>query len=175
VENFAVLFSASNLMQTITPGATMTFDFLVSPPTGTTFPADIEFSISGLPAGATYNFSPSTLKAGSDATSVKLTITLPISTAVARPLPGHGCNSWPLALGLLLLPFAGHLRRASTRFHRAMIVLLLMGAGLAVVTGLASCRANSGFFAQQQQTYTVTVTATSGTLSHSAALTLTVE
>jgi hypothetical protein len=51
----------------------------------------------------------------------------------------------------------------------------LLGAGLAAVAGISACGTTSGFFSQQQKTYTVTVTGTSGALSHSSTVTLTVE
>jgi hypothetical protein len=40
---------------------------------------------------------------------------------------------------------------------------------------LSGCGITSGLFAPQQKSYTVTVTATSGTLTHSTSLTLTVK
>jgi len=40
---------------------------------------------------------------------------------------------------------------------------------------LTGCGVGEGIFAQPQQSYTVTVTGTSGTLSHSATVTLTVQ
>jgi ABC-type transporter Mla subunit MlaD len=67
------------------------------------------------------------------------------------------------------------LRRAGRRLKRAVSLLLLLGAGLVVAAGLSGCGSASGFFGQQQTTYTVTVTGTSGTLSHSTTVTLTVE
>ena len=56
-----------------------------------------------------------------------------------------------------------------------MSVLLLLAAGLAAVAGISACGTTTGIFSQQQQTYTVTVTGTSGALSHSSTVTLTVE
>jgi hypothetical protein len=59
---------------------------------------------------------------------------------------------------------------------RAMSVLLLVVAALTAVVGLSGCGSNgSGFFTQAPQTYSLTVTGTSGTLSHSTTITLTVE
>jgi hypothetical protein len=179
VEDFTVSLGAGNVVQTVVPGSATEFTFSVTPPAGTTIPADINFSITGLPAGSSYSFLPATLPAGSAATNVTLTITLPQTAALARPAQSSGKNLsghlMPLALGLLLLPFAGRLRRSSKRFHRAMMVLLLMGAGLAATLGVSGCGASSGYFGQQQQTYTVNVTATSGALSHSSTFTLIVE
>jgi ABC-type transporter Mla subunit MlaD len=81
----------------------------------------------------------------------------------------------PFTLALLLLPFAGKLRRAGKRLGRMMSLLLLLAAGVSALAGLTGCGAGIGFFGQAQKTYTVTVTGTSGTLSHSTSVTLTVE
>jgi hypothetical protein len=54
-------------------------------------------------------------------------------------------------------------------------VLLLLIAGMAAAVGLSGCGSNTGFFGQAQQSYPVTVTATSGTLSRTSNVTLTVE
>jgi hypothetical protein len=43
------------------------------------------------------------------------------------------------------------------------------------MAGLSGCSAMSGSLARSTQTYTVTVTGTSGSLSHSATIALTVE
>ena len=77
----------------------------------------------------------------------------------------------------MLLPFAGRLRRTGKRLGRILCVLLLLTAGIAAATGISACGGSSagGYFAQPQQSYTVTVTGTSGALSHSTTVTLTVE
>jgi hypothetical protein len=55
-------------------------------------------------------------------------------------------------------------------------VLAIVGLGsLGALIGMTGCGASSGFFGQTPQNYTITVTATSGTLSHSTTVTLTVE
>jgi hypothetical protein len=43
------------------------------------------------------------------------------------------------------------------------------------IIGLSGCGVRNGFFGQQQQTYNVTVTISTGALSHSTNLTLTIE
>jgi hypothetical protein len=81
----------------------------------------------------------------------------------------------PFTLALLLLPFAGRLRRTGKKLGRTMLVLVLLTSCAAITTWISGCGASTGYFTQQQQTYTVTVTGTSGALSRSATVTLTVE
>ena len=52
---------------------------------------------------------------------------------------------------------------------------ILLVAGLAAVAGLTGCGATNGFFGQGPQTYTVTETVTTGTVSHSSTVTLTIQ
>jgi hypothetical protein len=81
----------------------------------------------------------------------------------------------PFSLALLILPFAGRMRRAAKRLRRAAFMLLLLIAGMAAMAGLSGCGSPSIFFTQQPQSYTVTVTVSAGTLSHSMPVTLVVE
>jgi len=73
-----------------------------------------------------------------------------------------------VALGLVLLPFAGRWRKMRSRLSR-LVVFALTGAVLAV--GLTGC----GTITLTPQNYSVTITATSGSLSHQATVKLTVE
>jgi MBG domain/Bacterial Ig-like domain (group 3)/Putative Ig domain len=192
-------FTISSQTATVLPGGTAVFTFTVSPIDGTTFPAAITFTAAGLPAGATYTFSPASVTAGESSTTVTLTIDVSqaqagIDPANLRPniqrainnagnragshgKSNHGVASAlaPFALALILLPFAGRLRRAGKKFGRALSMLMMLAAGMAAIAGIGGCGSTSGFFAQQQQSYTVTVTGTSGSLTHSATVTLTVQ
>jgi hypothetical protein len=156
---------------TVQPGGTAVFTVTISPVGSTTFPAAITLSASGLPPGATYVISPATLVAGSGTQTVTLTIQLPPSIAALHH--GDGMNQFaPFALALLLLPFAGLMRKHAKRFGRMTWIVLLLIASVATMAGVTGC---GGFFVQPPATYTVSLTGTSGNLSYSTPLTLTVE
>lgn len=176
VEDFSVVATGST-SATIEPGATATFHLTVSPVSpATTFPAAITLTAAGLPTGATYSFSPATINAGAGSTPVTLTVTTPITTLARNPSPAQGAK-WPLmVLSLLLLPFAGKFRRAGRGLARLFSVLLLVAAGMMAAAALNGCGGiPSGYFGQAQSTSTIAVTGTSGSLSHNASLSLTVE
>jgi hypothetical protein len=84
-------------------------------------------------------------------------------------------NIPPVLWSLLLVPFAGRLRRKLNRLGQTISVLLLLGMGCVVVAGVSGCGSGNGFFNQPQKTYTMNVTVSSGALSHSSTITLTVE
>jgi len=168
--------TATKSTATVVPGKSAEFTFTFSPVSpATSFPAAITLAVSGLPDGATYSFSPATIASGASSTAVTLNIQMPLTSAKARPADGSLLSHLaPFSLALLLLPLVGRLRRAGRRLSRILSILLLFGAGFAVMAGLNGC-SSGGFFGQAQKSYTVTVTATSGTLSHSTNVTLTVE
>jgi len=175
VVDFTII--ANNSTLTVIPGKAGQFSFTLNPVSpATTMPAAITFTVSGLPAGATYTLTPSSLASGAASTAVTLNIQTALTTAAAKPGASGNLVSRlaPLSLALLLLTFVGRLRKAGRRFSRMLSVMLLLGACLAAVAGLNGC-GSGGFLSQAQKSYTVTVTATSGTLSHSTNVTLTVE
>ena len=105
-----------------------------------------------------------------------LTLNIPTTAALQKPSNGFPTKYAPYALALLLLPFAGRLRKNSKRLSRILTILVLVVAGITASIGMTGCGAGAGgFFGQSPQTYTVTITGTSGTLSHSTTFTLTIE
>ena len=152
----------------IPPGTVAGFSFTLAPASGS-FASPITLTATGLPAGATYTFSPAAVTPGASPAATVMSIqTVRYGSASLRTGAGT------LALALLLLPIAA-LRRARRAWRRAgllslLLPLLLLGA----IAGLSGCGAG-GFFGQPQQTYTITVTGTSGQISHSATVTLTVQ
>ena len=178
VDDFTI--TTTNSSVTTTLGGTAAYTLTVSPAAGDSgFPAAVILSASGVPAGATYNCIPWSLAAGASTTNVAVTIQLPQTMATGHPATGSpgrlATRIAPFALSLLLLPFAGRMRKSDRRFYRLLSVLLLSIAGMAALAGFSGCSSGTGFYGQQQTSYTLTVTATSGALSHSTTVTLTVE
>ena len=181
VQDFSIAVSGSGAAVVVIPGKAGQFTLTVSPVSpATKFPAAITLAASGLPAGATAVLTPSTIPAGAGATTVTLTIQTVLTAAAAQPAnrgtDGPSASRLaPFSLALLLLPLVGTLRKAGKRFSRTLAVLLLMGAGAAALAGLSGCGSGVGFFGQAQRTYSVGVTGSSGALSHTSNVTLTVE
>lgn len=180
IENFTVSLPTGGTTATTQPGGQATYTLGVAPTNGTRFADPITFSVTGLPTGATAAFSPATIPAGAGATNVILTVTLPNTTAVGAMLPvGKPFveEMLPVALGLILLPIAGRLRRGSRRLRGTTWLILLAGA--VAMAGLTSCGGGSGGGSggsiPQPQNYTLTIAATSGLLSNTTTVTLTVE
>jgi hypothetical protein len=178
--------STTDTTQTASPGGAATFTLNLAPANGTSFPTLTTLALSGMPSGATAAVTPSTwaatsgsswsLPANTTLAAITLTIQLP---AVTAHVDRKGLPSLPYALlGILLLPFAGKMRRVGKRLGRTMAILLLLTAGVVSMAGINGCTnsgASSILSAQQKQTYTMVETVTSGALSHSTTITLTVE
>jgi hypothetical protein len=165
--------------QTAAPGGTATYPLMVAPTAGVSFPAPVLLTVAGMPAGATAVITPSTwtqVTATSWSFPAHTVLgALSLAIQVASPPVAHLAprsrlgGKLPAMALVLLLPFAGILR---AHRRRGQWLVLWLAAGLGALSG---CGSTSGLFAPQQKSYTVTVTATSGTLTHSTALTLTVK
>lgn len=174
VDDFTVgVASGSSAAQTVSSGGTAAYTLNVLPSTSSTFLSAVTFAVSGAPAGATATFTPPTLAAGAGAANVGLRIQVASQTAFSR---SH--RSALLALGLspfmlaMLLPWSRKIRQTAGKRGGAACALLLILAGT-LLAGLVGC--GSGSSSAPQKIYPMTVTATSGTLSHSTTITLTVK
>ena len=166
--DFTIVVSVGTAASSIIPpGAPAGFNFTLAPASGS-FPLPIALTATGLPGGATYSFSPTAVTPGSGSAATAMAIqTLRNDSAAIRT--GLGTT----VLALLLLPLSVS-RRMRKMFRGRAWPLGLALFALASLAGLAGCGAG-GLFGQPQQSYTITVTGTSGAISHSATVTLTVE
>jgi hypothetical protein len=158
--------------QTVIPGRAVNYAINVTPLSGM-YPGQVNFSISGLPSGATGTFSPASIAANGGAETVSLTIQT-ASASANNAISPLGLKLAPIALGLLLLPFTKARRlRTSGRTLRRMLCLALLLTGGAISPGvLSGCGSSNGFLGQTPKNYTVTVTATSGTVQHTTSVNL---
>jgi hypothetical protein len=155
---------------TAIPGGNITYQVTVTPDYGM-YAGTVNFTVSGLPPGATASFSPATIPSNGGPQTIAVTIHTAAATAAARQ--ASGLRWQPLALAFLLLFGAGAMRRQGRRLRRLLPVVLLLLAGGAAVA-LTGCGGN-GFFTQTAKNYTVTITASAGSLEHTANITLNVQ
>jgi hypothetical protein len=163
------LSTSGSTTQTVASGNVANYAVTVAPQSGA-FTGVVDFSASGLPAGATVSFSPAQVVPGLQ--SVNVTMSVQTSTTLLTRTRGQ---IRAIALAGLLIPLwmVGIRRRRAQRWS----VLC----GLFVAMGVAGCGARSASTpVQGGKTYTLTVTGTSTNLagvvvSHSTQVTLVVE
>jgi hypothetical protein len=162
--------NAGTAAYTAAPGAVATYNFALAP-LNDSYAGPVNFTVTGLPAGAVASFTPSSVAA--DGGAVPVTMTVQTAAPMAHN-ENHG-NS-PLGRGvvlaLLLLPF-GMKRKLREKLRGRMLLLVLLLAG--TTAAMSGCASNNGFMLQSPGTYTLTVTATSGNLQHSQIVTLIVQ
>jgi sugar lactone lactonase YvrE len=174
--------------QTVSPGGTATYTIAITPTSGAVLPTITYLTVTGLPSGATATLATSgwtkltstswSLPAFAQLSDVSLSFHVPASTA-SLTAPATPSRKLPPMLGaFLLLPFAVTLQGFGKRRRRAAF-LLLLALSFAAITGMTGCGTNNGFYAKGNSTedtnYTITVTVTTGALSHSTNVTLTVQ
>ncbi len=167
--------TGSSTTATVIPGAAGGYTFSITPLFGG-FPGVVTFSLTGLPAGYTYTFSPSSLPAGTTtAVPVTLTINVPVATASVKPAPRPGTNYLPIALGVLLLPFAAARRLRKSKAGRNALLVLLLFVGAGAMAALTGCGMGDGVLGSSPQSYNLVITATSGGIQHTTNVTLNVQ
>jgi hypothetical protein len=169
IQDFSIVVAtASNgSAPVVNPGSPAGFSLILTPLGGPTMPAELALGTKGLPPGSSVVFTPANVAANSTTTPVTMVVTPPALGASKSASQSLGKRAWPMALGLVLLPFARRLRRAG----RWMQLLVLAIAGAAFTAGVTAC----GSFTYTPQDFSVTVAATSGNLSHTATVKLTVK
>lgn len=173
VQNFALTIGSSAKTQTISPGGTASYTILVNPLGVNAFQNAVSFTASGLPSGATANFSPQSIAAGSAGTNVILTVQAPQQTALLKRTTKDYPAMALLGVGLLMLPFWSNRRKLA---DRCMCRMLGVFSGVMLV-GLIGCggSGSNGSTRPPPQTYTITVTAASSSLSETQSVTLVVQ
>jgi hypothetical protein len=168
IQDFTVTLPNGNGSTTTVPlGGQETYPIVITPVGGTTLPGAVNLSVSGLPLGMTSVLNPNVVAANSPTSTVTLVVMLPGHSAAQPPPTPFGKGSLPVALGLILLPLAGRLRKAAHRFHR-VVALAVASAALAV--GMTGCQ-----ITYTPQSFSFTLTATSGSLSHTTTMDITVQ
>jgi hypothetical protein len=139
-------------------GAPAYFDLNVSP-SGTLYPGEVSFTISGLPPGASATFSPGKLAQDAGRQTVRATIQLTGNQAAnQRPIPFLPGGKVPLAAGCILLACG-----VASRKRKSVTPLLMLGI-LAMLTMLNGCM--QGTVPSGVTSYNVVITAAGGAARH---------
>jgi hypothetical protein len=175
VHDFTITNSTTGVnSQGIFPGDSTSYKFTLTPTGTTTFINDVNLTITGLPDGSTYTFSPATVANGASTTAVTLNVKTSDKLQARNSGPqSPGSHGSTIALGMLGLLGLGTARRYRRRMPKMLLALLLMAGSLLPVAALTGCA--GGYFTLKPTTYTVTVTGTEGTIQHSATATLVVQ
>ncbi|MDR3723311.1 MAG: Ig-like domain repeat protein [Terracidiphilus sp.] len=166
VEDFTITVTGSGSAN-LGLGQSATFPLTISPVVSSSFPAAISFSVSGMLPQTSAVFSPSTIAAGTGSLVDYMTVSMASTFGAIPVTPFSPRRTLPLALGLLVLPFAFRLRRAARHWQHLLLVAF---AALALAVSFSACSFN-----YDPKTTSVTVTATSGALSHTATVKVTVQ
>jgi len=164
---FAV--SSTTTPQTVQPGGIATYSITATAQNGA-FPNSVTLAASGLPAGATATFSPTSITPGNSSATSTLTIQTakPVAALTTKKSP------WPLAAPALAL--IGFFFLPGKRRRRWITLTILLLASLGTFTALTACGGGFGMTSTTPATnYTVTITGTSGTVQQTTTVQLTVE
>jgi presenilin-like A22 family membrane protease len=160
------MLSSSTASESVQPGGTAKFNITVSAENGT-YSNPVTFSASGLPAGASAIFQPSSITPGSSSATSVLTIQAPKTSALST----QSASPWPIAAPVLAL--VGFLFLPSKWRRRWTSLALLLFTSLGILAALSGC--GGGFAMSAPKTYSITVSGTSGADRSAITIQLTVE
>jgi len=160
--------AANPAAQTSYRGASVTYTIqLASASASNPFTNSVTLAASGLPAGATAAFSPASVVPSSNQPTSAMQITIPNLSARDTPIRSR----IPLYGGVLaasLFSWFGRRRKIAVKLLLCLCALGALGAGL------AGCGTGNGF-ALPNSTSTIVITGTSGSITHSTSVTLTIQ
>ncbi len=177
--SFTLRSSSSAL--TVTRGQSVMATMSLAPANG--FTGSVSLACSGLPAGTTCSFSPSSINV-TGTTTAQTTLTISSSTTYTPPTgyaakavapPKHSGRGIAAATAM---PLAAFVLLGAVRRRRFLAMLPIVLLGLVVAAGVAGCSSKGGgptAVPTPTGTSQVTVTATSGTISQTTAISLTVQ
>lgn len=169
--DFSLSLSAQSA--TVMPGGSAMLSVSASPSGGFTGSVNLSCTV---PTGLTCNFSPSSITPGSSATKATLTVTAAATAPPTGYIQGMTMGWLPVSgLGAIGMMFAG--RRQKQTAKRSRMTLWIGGV---LVLGLLSfftlgCGGGSSSTKNNPSTVTMMVTGTSGSISHSTPVTLTIQ
>jgi len=164
-------FSAATGALSVTGGSSVSTVISIAPVYN--FSGNVSLSCSGLPKYATCSFSPASITASATAPA---TSTLTIQTQSSMVLLEKKRQGAAAVATAVLFPFASFLvffRRRSRAFRNTLGTFLLCGIMLAALGALSGCTTTQP--ATPTGTSQVMVTATSGSISQTATISLTVQ
>jgi hypothetical protein len=162
--------------QTVTAGGVATYNLDVKP-LGSNFLNTTTLACSGLPPRSTCSLNPSQINVGSGETPVTFTVITSAPIPAAR-LSGQAGLLYVLWLPLVGLALAGGQARRHKRVTICLLLLILLPLGLQLACGGGGDGGGGGGGqpGTPPGTYTnITVTATSGSLTHTLQVSLTVQ
>jgi hypothetical protein len=172
-QNFDFTMGITPASASVPVGQPTIFTLNVNPTTGS-FPNNVSFSCSKLPALATCGFNPTQVGSGSENSDVTFTL------ATTAPVPAS--RTPPLAIFVSAFSIAGLINRKRRESPSELRQMMLASSLLLLSLGLLSCGGGlqgnggggSGSPGTPPGTYTITVTAICGSVTHTAHVSLTV-
>jgi hypothetical protein len=166
--------SSSTPNQVIAPGGSALYSITVSSQNGS-FSSPVTLSATGLPPGATAIFSPASITPGSESATSQLTIQTAATSAAVAPSShgtGKGIAAAALPMFAVLLVFWRRRRNLARPWLAICLLLATSFAGIATLTG---CGGGFSLPEKTAVTYNITITGTSGSITQSTTVQLTVQ